>query len=287
MSESVLADFTARAIYTDTFQAESEPCRVILNREQLAVVSQGQHRQIPLSSIFDVIVSRVPSELDEFFDQSVLIGYTKQEQQRTVLVEGDHEHIDRFAMFLYKATLQGTHVRVKHPARKGGRLVDSPVQSADIALMPQAVTFKRESDSFSIDLSMVTNIEYAKRTFEETTKPVLSVRHMADQQALTTEIAHDSERKLNILARYLRLRYFRLEEELRELEITDREAAGLVALYSGGSPEAIGTMLEVEPETVEPLLEGLVEKQLIEDTDGELTDRGRMVVSDRIDEINI
>lgn len=286
MSESVLADFTARAIYTDSFQAESEPCRVVLNRDQLAVVSERYQRQIELTQIFDVIVSRIPADLAEFFDQSVLIGYTKDNHRRTVLIEGDHEQIDKFAMFLYKAVLQQTEVRVKHPTRRGGRLVDSPVEPAAVVLTPQAVTFERETAPFTIDLSMITNIKYATRTFEGAPAPIVSVQHMADGQALTTEIAHESERTLNILARYLRLRYFRLKEELQELEVTEQEAAGLIALYSGGTPETIDTMLELEAATVEPLLEGLVEKDLIRDVGGELTDRGRMVVSDRIDEIN-
>lgn len=284
MSKSVLADFTAQATHADTEQ--SAPCRVVLSRTQLVVVTQQHRRQIELTQIFDIVVSRIPAELAEFFDQSVLVGYVTGPRRQTVLIEGDHEQIDKFGMFLYKAVLHQTEVQVKHPARLGGRVVDSQAEPAQVSLTPHAVTFERESEPFSIELSMITNIEYVTRTVEETPTPIVSVRHMSDGQAVTTEISHDSERRLNVLTRYLRLRYFRLEEEVQTLELTDQEAAGLVALYSGGEPERIDSMLELDEPTAEALLQQLVEKKLIEDLGGELTDRGRMVVSNRIDEIN-
>ncbi len=288
MSESVIADFKANAIFADTFRTETEPCRVILNTQQLVVVTDERRRQIPLTSIFDIIASRIPADLADFFDQSVLVGYTTGTARRTVLIEGDHDRIDKFAMYLYKATLQGQTTSVKHPARRGGRIVDSPHQEAQINLTPDAVQFQGEDIEFEIDLSVITDISHMQRTIDGDTQPVLSVRYMTDQQAITTELSHPSVRKLNILARYLRLRYFQLEDELQQIEINDTEAEALVALYSGGQPQNLSGMLDLASPAAEELLATLTEKDLITDPDsGTLTSWGRLFVSDRIDEVNV
>lgn len=288
MSESVIADFRAEAIYADTYRTESEPCRVILSEDLLVVVSESRRRQIPLHQIFDIIVSRIPADLAEFFSQTVLVGYTAEQTRRTVLIEGDHDRIDKFAMYLYKATLQGQEATVKHPARRGGRIVDSPQRQAKIALSQEAVEFHGTDIDFTVDLSLITDISQVKRTVDGETRPILSVRHMADAQAITSEISHQSVRKLNILARYLRLRYFQLEDKLRQIDISDREAEALVALYSGGNSQHLAGMLDAEAEAVDALLSELAEKELITGaTDPELTAWGQLVVSDRIDEINV
>ncbi len=288
MSESVIADFRAEAIFADTVRTDPEPCRVVLNRTQLVVAGENRRRQIPLASIFDIIVSRIPSDLAEFFNQTVLVGYTADRTRRTVVIEGPHDRIDKFAMYLYKATLEGHTANVKHPARKGGRIVDAPLREATISLRPEAVQFTGDEIDFTIDLTVITDISQMQRTIDTEQQPVLSVRSMTETQAVTTEIFHPSVRKLNILARYLRLRYFQLEDHLREIEVTDDEAGVLVALYSGGTPENLAETLDKDAQTIEALLSGLIEKELIDDTEtGTLTAWGRLLVSDRIDDINV
>lgn len=290
MSESVIADFPAEVIFTTSYQTDPEPCRVVLNPKHLIVASSGQNEKISLSSIFDIIVSRIPADLADFFDQTVLIGYTKNRTRRTILIQGEHGRIDKFAMYLYKATLQGRTANVKHPARQGGRIVDSPHRTARIYPQPHSVRFESDEDDFEfeIDLSVITDISHMKRTIEGETQPVLSVRHMTERQAVTSEIFHPSVRKLNILARYLRLRYFQLEEELRKIDVTDEETEALVALYSGGEPEHLAGMLDREEEYVDEMLEELVEKELISDKeDADLTSWGRLLVSDRIEDVNV
>jgi len=288
MADSVIADFKASALFDDTYRMDPDPSRIVLNREALVVVSDQRRIKIPLGSIFDIIVSRIPKELDEFFDQTVLIGFTKSDARRTVLIKGDHDRIDKFAMYLYKATLQGRTARVTHPARKGGRVVDSEPEDAKIYPKPHSVCFEGENLDFEIDLSLVTDITSAKRTDGDETKPVLSVRHMSDKQAVTTEISHESVRKLNILTRYLRLRYFQLVEQLEDIDMTDEETEVLVALYSGGEREHLPGMLDTDQEYVDGILTDLVEKDLLTGVEeSELSTWGRLAVSDRIEDVNV
>jgi helix-turn-helix protein len=290
MEESVIADFTADALFDDTYRMDPKACRVVLSRDSLVIAAHDRKIKIELGSIFDIIVSRVPKDLDEFFDQTVLIGYTKSKTRRTVLVKGDHDRIDKFAMYLYKATLQGRTAHVKHPARKGGRVVEGPRKDARIYPQPHSVAFEGDEVDFEVDLSLVTDISHAKRTAEgeDTAKPVLSVRHMSNKQAVTTEITHDSVRKLNILTRYLRLRYFQLVEQLDDIEMTDEETEVLVALYSGGEREHLPGMLDADQEYVDDVLSDLVDKDLLTGIeDSELSTWGRLAVSDRIEDVNV
>lgn len=288
MSESVIADFRAEAIYADTYRMDPEPCRVILSQKRLVVVSDEQRRQIPLGDVFEVIVSKIPPDLSEFFSQTVLVGYISNQNRRTVLIKGDHERIDQFAMFLYKATLQGRTATVKHPARVGGRLTDEQYRDAEIQLYEDSVRFSGQNIDFTINLSAIVDISYIDREIEGDSQPVLSVQHMSDSQSVTTEISHTSVRKLNILARYLRLRYFQLENELERIDVDNQETEVLIALYSGGKLDQLQELLDINDQQVEELLAQMEEKGLLSGTDNpKLTSWGQLIVADRIDDINI
>ena len=288
MSESVIADFPARALYDDTYRTDADPCRVLLSEDKLVVVSDDRRIQIALSEVFDIIVSRIPKDLAEFFDQTVLIGYTQRNARRTLLVKGEHDKIDRFALYLYKATLQGDVTQVKHPARKGGRLTDNEFEPVRVFPKPRSVEFVGDDRSFEIDLSIVTDISQVSRSIQGSDRSVLSVRHMTHDQAVTTEIYFSSIRKLNILARYLRLRYFQLLEQLESIDVTDEETEVLITLYSGGTPDLLPGMLGENEGYVDELLERLEEKGLITDqSTGELSTWGQLVVSDRIEDVNV
>lgn len=288
MSESVIADFPARALYDDTYRMDADPCRVLLSKDRLVVASEDRKTQIQLSDIFDVIVSRIPKDLAEFFDQTVLIGYTQHNARRTLLVKGDHEKIDKFALYLYKATLQGDVARVKHPARQGGRLTTNDYNPVRVFPKPRSVEFAGDGQEFEIDLSIVTDISQVNRSVDGEDRSVLSVRHMTKEQAVTTEIYFSSIRKLNILARYLRLRYFQLLEQLEKIDITDEETEVIITLYSGGTPDLLPGMLDEDDAYVEEILDSLEEKGLITDqSTAELSTWGQLIVSDRIEEVNV
>lgn len=288
MATSVVADFQAEALYDDTYRPDPKRCRVLLSEDRLVVASDGRRTAIGLSSIFDVIVSRIPKDLADFFDQTILVGYVDGRARRTIIIKGEHARIDKFALYLYKATLQGTGAQVKHPARRGGRVVDGDVVSARVTPTPHAVLFKGRDLEFEIDLSVITDVDHVRRDVEGTSRPVVSIRHMDDGQAVTTEIYHDSIRKLNILARYLRLRYFQLETKLEAMDVSNPETEALITLYSGGDPEHLEAVLDSDGPAVEEVLNGLVEKDLVADTEsGSLTSQGQMIVASRIDDVNV
>lgn len=287
-STSVIADFKARAVFGSTHNTSGSPCRVILSKRKLAIATQNQRVAIPLGNIFDVIVSQIPPELEEFFDQTVIIGYTGDVGGlRTVAIEGETDRINKFGTYLYKSTLQGRTVKLKHPARQGGRILDTPRVDARIHLESDAVRFAGPDTTLRIDLSTIIDVSYMKRTIDGNEQPVTMVKHLTDDQTTTSEVSHPSMRKLNILTRYLRLQYFQNENQLRLIDLTPHESEALVALYSANTiPESIADS-EDAPD-YNTLINTLEEKGLITDTDDpELTSWGQLAVIDQLEETNV
>lgn len=289
MSPSVVADFVAEAHYDDDPPGEPpSKCRIVLGKEQLVVADAKRRRVVPLGAIQDIIVSRVPEELSEFFDQTVVLGYDDGSRHRSLQIQGKHERIEKFGLFLFRVILKGTGAEVKHPAKIGGRVTDEDLRRAAVYPKEDALELRGPEIDLTVDLEVITNVSFSRRRVDGESRQVISVSHMEDREAVTTEFYHESSRKLNILARYLRLRYFQLENMLAQMDVGDQEAEALVALYSGGSPEMLPGMLDLDEEDFVELFEGLVEKALVTGTeDPDLTSRGRLVVANRFEDVEL
>lgn len=157
-----------------------------------------------------------------------------------------------------------------------------------IALQPGRVAFNGQ-ESVSVEVSTVSNFERIHREFRGTDQPVLSVTHAPEMQSMTTQVALEADRKMNILGRFLRTEYSQLQEELADLDVSDREAEAMVGLYSGGDDASLASMLGMESNQVTMLLNGLLEKGLLEEhAEGmALTSLGKLAVSSKIEQVNM
>lgn len=287
MSESVVADFVATATTDGSDGLDGERSRILLSERRLVVATDAHRTVVDLDDVADVLVSRVPRDLGDFFDQTILVAYAEEDRRRTVVITGEHERIDRFGRYLYKATLRGPGALVGHPARRGGRIVDAPLRPARVEPTSDAVVFRTDADESRIDLETVTNVTKLSRTVDGQSRPVLSVRHGDEDGVVTTEVTHDSVQTLNVLARYLRLDFFRLEGDLSEISVDETETEALVALYAGGDTETLERVLDRDGDAVAELLSDLRQKDLVVDGEGpRLTARGRVVVSRRIGRVD-
>lgn len=288
MSESVVADFVGR-FYTEEVQG-GEPVngRVLLSRKRLVLVRETGKTTIPLSRVFDVSVGFVPTELEEFFDDTVTLAYEHDGRKRTAVVEGKNGTVDRFTTVLFKVLLNGTTVRVTHPARVGGRVTDASTTRARLSLKPRGVKFVGERQSFTIDLAAVTNIQRTTRPIKGTSQTVLEISHLDDGQALVSTVAVPSARKTNIFGRYARLEYGGIREEVSELDHNEEEVEALVALYSTGGSANLGTLLDAEPAQITMVLNSLHDDGLVVDSDGatKLTPKGRVAVTAHLERVN-
>jgi len=291
MSESVIADFVAGFNASTVDRGEPKKGRVVLSQKRLVLATRatdGGKVTIPLSDIFDVAVGHVPEDLGDFFKSTVTIAYKHEDHRHVAAVEADDEKITKFSTVLFKALLNGTPMTVKHPARIGGRVTSEAFQPARLSLKPQAVALATDGSSFEIDLSTVTDVERTRREIKGAARETLSIRHMQNGQATTTLLATDASREMSLLGRYLRLEYSDIVEDLGDVELTEDKTELLVAVYSTGDGVSLANVLDAEPSQVTMLLNDLEADELISTGEGgtELTPKGRIVVSDRLEDVN-
>lgn len=288
MPEATIADFVARFLPDDRRGSEPIAGRVVLSQKRLVLASGDGRTTVPLSDVFDVVVGHVPPDLSEYFDDTIAIAYTSLGERRTAILEADAESISRFRTVLFKALIGGATVRIKHPARIGGRYTDASACKASIHLQERAVTFDGLSPPLRIDLSTITHFEKRDRTINGRTRPALNVQFMDDHEAITSEIVMGSPRLMNLLGRYLRLEYSELLEDVKDVELSEAETELLVAIYSGADGSNLAGVLGNDPSTVTMLLNTLEEKALVGSTnDGtHLTSLGRLAVGERMEGIN-
>jgi helix-turn-helix protein len=292
MSESVIADFLAKFNSESTSRGDPVKGRVLLSQRRLVLAADDDNKvTIPLSSVFDVAVGHVPPDLGEFFDSTVTVAFERNDSRYVAAIEAGDEKIDKFSTVLFKAILNGTDMKVKHPARIGGRITDQEFVSAKLFLQPKRVRFKNSGGNIDIALSTVTEFDRSDRKIGNAKQPVLEVRHMDDGESCMTLAATDSARKMSILGRYLRLEYSELINQLRDIEISEDEKELLVALYSGAGHQGISLAKIVDKDSskVTMMLNRLEEDELIVDSEEgtRLTPKGQVVVSNHLEDVNV
>ncbi|MFB6131984.1 MAG: CheF family chemotaxis protein, partial [Halanaeroarchaeum sp.] len=248
MTDDVVADFVTDVIPDTGAYDEPVRGRVLMNREQVVIVTADDRTSFAIRDVFDLAFGSAPDGMRRFFETTVTVAYESGGQKRVVLIEGD-DVVDRFMKLLFKGILNGTKVTVKHPARVGGRVTDESFRPAKLFVAPTEVRF-RSDDSFAIVISTVSGFKRVERDVDEDTQNMLSVRHAPGGTVVTTEIAIASDRKMNILGRYLRIEYSQLKEELSDISLSEAEIEVLVGLYSGASEGNLAGMLGVDASRV-------------------------------------
>ena len=297
--ESIVVDFVASFVAGGNASFEPVKGRVLMSQQRLVLATSKGKTNIPITSIFDIAVGQVPPEVEEFFDYTVMVGYIIGKKRRTTVIGGDRETIEKFTLLLFRAVLNGSQAQVTHPARIGGRVLDTPRRPTGLHLDYEAVTFPdddgpltEDGDPFHIDLASVIFFEVLERTIDDETRLVLSVQHVKQGQTVTTEISLKSRRKMNILGRYLRLVYHWIKSNVRDVEVTEQGLEVLVGLYSAGEMAAevdFSELLGVEQAVLDDALETLHDEDLIDDETlpTSLTPQGRFVVNEEIEDVNV
>jgi helix-turn-helix protein len=295
--ESIIVDFVANFVAGGSGTFEQLKGRVLMSERRLILATSDSKTVVPLTSVFDVAVGQVPPEVEEFFDHTVLIGYVVDGIQRTTVVGGDRETIEKFSVLLYRATLRGSTVALKHPAKIGGRFQDEPIREVGIHLHSDSVEFPGTEeltltdDVFTIDLGTIVFFEVIERTVNDESRLVLSVQHVHQNQTVTTEVSMKSRRKMNILGRYLRQMYHYVVSDVRDLEVPEETLEVLVGLYSMSGVNGqldLADMLGLDEESLADHLDTLHGDGLIENVEPpyELTPQAQYIINDRFEDIN-
>lgn len=290
--EKAIADFVGRFARNPEGSSHEEPKRgrIVMSRKRLVVAGDDQRITIPLSKVVDLVVGNVPPDLRDLFDSTVTVGYRSEDDTiETVLIEAGDETMSKFETVAFKSILNGTKAKIKHPARVGGRVTDEPVRNAKLGIDPQQVTFNTKSGNVRIDITSVVGFKRTERAPDGTERPTLLVKHADQGQVSTTLIAPLSTRRLNILGRFLRVKYSKLLEEAGKIELDESQKRLLVTVYATGGNIDFGNVLDGDAARATNVLNTLREKDLIsEDREGiSLTPTGQIIVSQRLDEVNV
>jgi helix-turn-helix protein len=296
--ESIVVDFVANFVAGGSGTFEPLKGRVLMSERRLILATSNSKTVVPLRSVFDVAVGQVPPEVEQFFDHTVMVGYVVDGQQRTTVVGGDRETVEKFSLILYRATLHGSTVHLKHPAKVGGRLSDEPLREVGLHLETDRVAFPGTEDLapdggvFGIDLGSIVFFEVLERTVEGEPRLVLSVQHNTHERTVTTEISMDSRRKMNILGRYLRQMYHYLVSDVKKIDVSDEALEVLVGLYSMLDVDGeidLGSLLDIEQSVLDERIEHLHDVGLIERTEPpyELTPQAQFLINERFEDVNL
>jgi helix-turn-helix protein len=289
-TEKTVADFTSRFAVDPGGGARAEPerGRIVMSRKRLVLVASEQRTTVPLSNVVDVVVGQVPSGMRDLFDDSITVAYREGSATRTVVVEGSEETIGRFRTVLFRALINGREAVVKHQARVGGRVTDEEVQRAKLRLADEGVRFRTPDGGFTIDPGEVIDFDKAMRAPDGTQRPTLLVQHTDEGEAITSLVAPSSKRLVNLIGRYLRVEYEAVRSNLADVDLGDAEKRVLVGVYSTGGGVDFAGLLDGDAARVTRVLNGLEEKGLLVDGPDamELTAEGRVVVTERIEDVN-
>ncbi|SDX53296.1 CheF family chemotaxis protein [Halobellus clavatus] len=294
--ESIIVDFIANFVAGGDAAFDPVKGRVLMSERRLVLATSETRTTVPIASIFDIAVGQVPPEVEEFFDYTVMVGYIDGDYRRTTVIGGDRELIEKFSLLLFRATLNGSTALVTHPAKVGGRVMDTPTRKTGLHLDYESVTFTggniktEQEEPFSIDLASVIFFEVMERSTDDgETLLVLSVQHVENGQTVTSEISMTSRRKMNILGRYLRLIYHWIKSDVRDVEVEEHELEVLVGLYSTAEDIDLASLLDIDTAELEARLESLHEDDLItdEETPVDLTPQGRFIVNEEFEDINV
>lgn len=288
MADSVVADFVTDVIPATGRYEEPVRGRVLMNRSEVVFVTPDDRVSFPIQNVFDLAYGSAPESLRAFFEDTVSIAYETAGEKHVALVEGADDTVQRFADLLFKGVLNETTVAINDRAKVGGRITDGSFTRATLFVDPPQVTFKR-ADPFSIEVSTVSGFERRTREVAGSERSVLSVRHADGGQIVTSEIAIQPQRKMNVLGRFLRIEYSKLRESLEDVSLSESEIEALVSLYSGASEGSLAGMLGVDTTQVSALLNRLAENDLLEDTPEGwcLTATGKLAVGEHLEEVNL
>ncbi len=291
MTEDIVADFTGRFFLSTSSDSSETPerGRIIMTRRRLVLATTDDKTTVPLSNVVDVNVGTVPNHVKRFFDDTLTIGYEGPAGIQSAVIESEGDKLETFVAILFRCLLNGRTVAVKHPARVGGRVKNSPVRKGKLRIKKRSIVIKTKQESISIDIENVMNIGRGNKLGSSDDRVTLIVKSIDDSGLTqTTLIAPTKSQYVNLLARFLRLEFDELREEIDEIELTNPEKRVLVGVHATGGDIDFTNMLDGDPAYVTNVLNSVKNKDLIlENGNGiSLTPKGRIVVTQQIEDVN-
>ncbi|MFB6217561.1 MAG: CheF family chemotaxis protein [Halobacteriaceae archaeon] len=287
----VVADFHPE-LYAETPPCE-EPTkgRIVMSPGEVVAVFPEETLRIDQSNIFDVVI-REPQLDIEFIDTVVTIAYRRLNETQTLFIGTDPDTIEQFRQVLFKSLLTGTSVYAHHPARVGGRVTGTDAHEATLGIKTGELLLRSSTTTESLALADVTDFGRQQRALgtDSSAMSAVKIREFVDGESQTSFVGSRDERILNLLGRYLRIEYATLREEIQDLDLTSDDVELLVTLYSVDSAADLSRTLGLESSVLKTKLKKLHDAELLVKSDNgagyDLTDKGRIIVNQRLESVN-
>ncbi|RQG86772.1 fla operon protein [Natrarchaeobius halalkaliphilus] len=290
MDEDIVADFTGRFFLKRTGDDVPSSGRIIMTRKRLVLATNDNRTTISLSRVVDVNVGSVPKHVRRFFDDTVTVGYEADGSVRSAVIESNSDTVTTFVAILFRCLLNDQRVSVSHPAKVGGRIRNTNVVEGKLRIKKRSIAVATKTGSFEIDVETVMDIKRTNKIGERSDRVTLAVKYIDTGSGLTKTslLSPEKGKNVNLLARYLRLEFDELRDEVDQLELSNPEKRVLVSVHAAGGDIDFTNMLDGDPAYVTNVLNSVQRKELV--VDGEsgisLTPKGRIVVSQRIEDVN-
>ncbi|MFB6299766.1 MAG: CheF family chemotaxis protein [Halobacteriales archaeon] len=285
MAETVIADFVAKIAASELRTETPVQGRIVMNESAVILINQRGKTPIPISSIVDIRLGRVPDKVSEYFEDAVSITYERNDRRQFAVIEADEGVIERFRTVLFKSLLHGASVQLRHPERIGGRIMGFGSTDGNLKIDREGIGLLDDESTFRIDLAAVVGIDQVERELGDTTRPALAIHHRTIGHPVTSVIGLDSPRGLLFLERYLSIDYSVELRDLADLTLSDEELKTLFSLYAGATLQSLEQILP--DSSLEETVENLMRHDLIKEGNDRitLTKTGEIVTLNRADQI--
>ncbi|MFB6151984.1 MAG: CheF family chemotaxis protein, partial [Haloarculaceae archaeon] len=273
--------------------------RVVLGQNELLLVTPADadrldgdaaYALVELDAMVDVVPDAEPDGAS--MGSTVGVAWRGPDGTEVAAVELEGARKRDFRMALFRNALHVSRMDVTHPAQVGGRVTDESATPGMLYLDCARVRFTpigSDATMVAIALDEVLHVERTRQRVGDGRQPALAIQQFDEDRAVTTVVGSDSVRTLSLFERFVRRDYRERLREARSLSIPDREKEVLVALYSAGAGVDLTDVFARAEGELRELVESLRSKGLVTADDlsnTRLTAKGRLVVSDRLDEIN-
>lgn len=284
--EKIIADFIAKsAITLDRGEKKRiedfEKSRIILSNKRLLVVNKKEKVMTPLSKIFDVRKIDVPDDLKDLLEDSMKIAFMTNNHPTVVVIKGDGEKLNKFFYLLMKLLLRGKPVIYKHPAIKGGVVLNTPWKDGVLDVARGLIVI----NEIKIKLSSIRDIKKEIRTVKNREVEILNVSMMENGEAVVSYLYVPDKRVLNLLGRYIGFEYADILKTVKKANLSKMEKQVLQAIYSGIPVDELPEIFGLEAADVHRIVYSLEQKKMIKG--GKLTIYGEVAVSRYMGDVNV
>ena len=238
-----------------------------------------------LDEIFDVRLGQPPQVAGKTFTGPVLtLGFERGGQRAVLFVDGEEDTLQRVSALLFRRLLDGTQVAMSHPATVGGRITDRGFDIGQLRVAPGKIGCTGIRDPLNIDLDSIVSVSRAEKELLGRQEPTVGFEDVKRGVVVGVDLSLNPPRKLNLLGRYLRREYHQTKRRANGIDPPAPVVRVLTRLYAQRGRTESQTVLATESTDPEALLQTLLDNELVELSDGEisLTTLGWVLVAERV-----